>query len=63
MVTTCPTCGVPIRPRAVGMCACPPRPVVVNADDCPQWRCPHVSVHDRREGKTCAECDPCNCDE
>lgn len=29
-------------------------------DDCPEWRCPHLSTLDRRDGKTCSE-HPCTC--
>lgn len=31
-------------------------------EDCPQWRCPHISVEDRREGVTCGRCEPCDCE-
>lgn len=30
-------------------------------DDCPQWKCPHLSQHDRREGRACDICPPCAC--
>ena len=28
--------------------------------DCPAWKCPHISVHDWREGRRCPE-HPCTC--
>ena len=30
--------------------------------DCPAWKCPHISVHDWREGRRCSE-HPCTCPE
>lgn len=30
--------------------------------DCPAWKCPHISVHDWREGRRCPE-HACTCPE
>jgi len=30
--------------------------------DCPAWKCPHISVHDWREGRRCPE-HSCTCED